>query len=449
MSDVLSARGMSWWQRNRLAATAPWFDALTAVLAIGYALPGVGYGNVSEKCANLLLLAALWMFARTDSRIRRSAPSWFLLAAILVPIASWALAHFTHPEWAERSPKVNRVTNWMLPVVVGFALGGNIRNTFVVWSAALAGLLAMPWFNGGFAQLLQGLGGARIDFKLHNAQHAAMYFAVALLGLISFLPRLLISASRRWLAFSLWSITTAFVALCIVLTQTRGVWLALLASLLVLAWMFALQLRRIHAWLTPALLLSFAALLLLLGQSQVVKSRVDSDSGTIMAALRGDLQNLPYDSPGIRLHTWADAVQWFAKRPLFGWGGNGRALVLEQTQRYPQWVRDITHHLHNSYLDTLVNYGMAGLVLLLSLWIWFVAAARTAFRHAAMPRDFYEFFIAFMVFWPIVNFFESYIYFSSGVFVFGLIGGGVLSRIWAYQLSCQPHPAGESHVRKS
>ncbi|MCD2449147.1 O-antigen ligase family protein [Methylicorpusculum oleiharenae] len=424
--------GISCWEPNRFDGGRRWLGFLGALTVLLYAFLGISALGFAGKLIYVLMLSSVVFFFTAPVEVRRSTVFVLLLVSVCVPLASWALSLLTHPELAEKSPKVNRVVNWLLPITVAFALGGHTRNTLLAWAAALLGLLVATWFGGGLKEILRGLDGYRVDFGLHNAQHTAMYFGVALLGLLNFLPRLMARQSSRWFIFPVWLALAVFMTTCVIIVQTRAVWLGLSVSLLVMAVMFAQSLRH-YRGLMLGLMIATASLLFLLGQSELVERRVESELKTFTSAFQGSLEQIPFDSSGIRLRSWVEAADWIEQRPIFGWGGKGRGLVMKQATSFPESVRQRFRHLHNSYLDTLVNFGAVGLLLLLGLWSWLTYASIAAYRRGVLPRDMLQFFISFMVFWATINFFESYVYFFSGTFVFALVAGGVLSHIWLYQ----------------
>jgi O-antigen ligase len=424
----------SLWEPNDLAALPRWADWTLAAVLLSYALLGVGFSTTAEKISVVLGLTATALFFRGRPALRRSPAFWLLGGALAIALASWGYAHLTDPAWAERSPRVHRVTNWLFPIAVAYALGGRTRNTLVMLGAALAGLLAGIVKGGGFGTIATGLAGTRVDFGLHNAQHAALYCGVALIGLAALLPRLLGLVqgrpARYWPLIALWLALVAGLGAGLAVTQTRAAWIGLFCALALLAWLARGQFRRHRGWLIATFVILGAGALLSLKQTNLLEQRFIPELETLTAKLSGHSEQMAFDSTGIRLRTWSDALDWVAAKPLLGWGGNGRSLVMEKTPGYPDWLRASTRHLHSAYVDTLVNYGVAGLALLLGLWGWLLAAAHRACRQGLLPPDLLHFFTAFMLYWAIVNGFESYIYFNSGNFVFAIVAGAVLTHIW-------------------
>lgn len=421
------------WQPGAWLDHRPWLGLLAGLTVVLHALLWFSFPAASKILSQLLVLLSAGLFFLAPASVRRSPGFWLLLAAIVVQLASWALSHLTHPQWADGSPKVDRLGNWMMLLAIALALGGSTRNVLLLWGAALTGLLLAPWLTGGgLAEIVLGLKGTRIDFDLHNAQHAAMYSGVALIGLLALLPGLLDRSRRNGWLLALWSAGFCFVGLMVVLTQTRAVWLGLLLAVAVLCWLWLRE--YLHGWQRWLPLLVLAAFLATLASSDLVQKRANKELTSINTVMEGDVADMPFDSPGVRLHSWLEATRWISQRPLLGWGGKGRNRVIQEAEHFPAALKKHTHHLHSSYMDTLVNFGLLGLLLLLSLWGWLLWAVWRAYGRHSLAPGMMQFFTAFMAYWLLVNGFESYMYFSSGIFVFGLIAGGVLSCVWRAEL---------------
>ena len=408
-----------------LDRAGPWLVAAYAGTAL--ALPGVG-----EGFKVLVLMAGFGGFFWLARGRRFAAPVKLLLAAALVALLSWGLSRLHHPQWAESSPKVHRLTHWFAFLAVAWLLAGRVRRVLLAWGAGLAGLLVAPWFTGrGGYDWFVGWHGERVDFGLHNAQHATLLFATGLLGLIALAGRCLGPGPWRLLRGLLWTLATLACAVAVVITQTRGVWLGLAVAVLVMLAAAGLALRRRlspgprRRWLTGALLAGVLGLVLAAACSPIVEQRLADERQAIAQLSRGQLEGVTGSVAG-RVVSWWAALPWIAERPLVGWGGNGRTLVLTHSPGLPGWIgEEGFRHLHNGYLDTLVNYGLAGLAVLAGLLVWLTREALRARRAGALPADFLLFYMAFLGFWLVVNLFESFLYFSSGDWVFTLVAGGV------------------------
>lgn len=415
-----------------------WLSGIGILALIVYATTRMTLSEIGKPAEAIFIYSGVAGWLVYGRQLRKSAVLWFLLASVAVPLISWELAHIHHPQLAESSTKVHRLIKWFIFIPVAFWLGGQTKKTFTIWGLALFGILLAPWLAGrGWAELKYGLMGNRVDFSLHNAQHAAMLYAVGVLGLISFSHRIFtLNNSGCWFKRLLWFL--AFMASCfgVIVTQTRGIWLGLCgSSLLFIIFYFKIFWRGPQkSFYKSAIILLVLTILTFISigtpLKKIVTNRLAVEDTAVMKVFQGEVSDLSYSSVGVRVHTWLEAWSWIKQRPLVGWGGNGNRLVIEQSEEFPEWVKKEFRHLHNSYLDLLVNFGALGGLLYLSLLGWLVVRGIGVWKSGHMPGDVLIFFLSFLLFWLVINCFESYMFFSSGNFVFGLICGGILTHIW-------------------
>ena len=143
-----------------------------------------------------------------------------------------------------------------------------------------------------------------------------------------------------------------------------------------------------------------------------------------------DFDDVPYSSFGIRLHSWIAASEFIKEKPIFGWGSNGKALVMEKTEWLPDWVQHSFGHLRNTYIQMLVNFGLAGLAFYLFIWVYMTKSLFKEIRKGTIKKDIGYFFMSFLCFWSIMNCFEAYQNFWTGVFYFTIFMTGIQAKIW-------------------
>ncbi|MCG7598279.1 O-antigen ligase family protein [Halomonas sp. McH1-25] len=384
-------------------------------------------------------LLALLVWGRT---LRNSAALWLLLAVILVQFVSWGLGYLHHPQWVADNPQIDRLAKLYIFIGVAWWLGGSTRRTLAIWSLALIGYFAALFIRGdGMAEFLRGVGGDRVDFDIRNAQHTAMYFGTGLLGLLAFARRSLALGSLAIVRRFAWALATIICLTGVIITQTRGVWLALIVAMPLMATLFSWWYLRFHPLkhARSVLIGSFLAVMTVgipaanFGY-EAIADRLEQERPTIESILAGDFSEIPYNSAGIRFHTWRAATEWIAERPLVGWGGAGRSLAIDETEWMPQWVKDQYGHLHNYFLELFVAYGLLGVGVFVALAFWVGRGTWLAWRGGVMPNDMALFGVSFFIYWVIVNQFESYNSFWTGVFVHNLVVGGLVTHYWRWQL---------------
>lgn len=428
------------WQRPDAwhCPTVLWvLGVATLLLYVGLRVLWPSVGSVAETSSALLGLLAVLAYGKG---LRSSGPLWLLLAALLVQCLSWWLGYLHHPQWVADNPQLDRLAKLFIFIAVAWWLGGSTRNTMWLWGlASLAYLVATLMLEGAFEDWLIGLGGTRVDFGIRNAQHSSMMFGVMLLGLVILAPRLLRAGNWRWLRGGLWLCVVLIALTAVLIGQTRAVWLALCLALpLVLITWLAYQWVHQGGVSLQALGLASVVALLLAGlvaaalHEPLVK-RLAEESVVTERILEGRFDEIPYTSVGNRINTWRAAVEWIAERPLVGWGGEGRSLVIEHTPWLPDHVKAEYGHLHNYFLEIWVAYGLLGVAVIAGLAWWVGQGCWRSWRAGVLPGDLTLFGMAFFVYWVVVNQFESYNSFWTGVYVHNLILGGLVTHIWRWQ----------------
>lgn len=394
-------------------------------------------GEPAETLMALLGLAAVLAWGRT---LRCSVALWLLLAAIAVQVLSWTLGYFHHPDWVADNPQVDRLAKLFIFIAVAWWLGGSTRNTLLLWGLALVGyLLASFLQGGGIEEWRRGLEGERVGFGIRNLQHGSMLFGVMLLGVVVFSRRIMAPGSWRACRIGAWSLAASLCVIGVLIGQTRAVWLGLALSLpaVPVIWWGAQRCRRDTRPGSRGPLIAAAAALAIavvagLAFKAPLMERLGTESDVVAQLLDGNLEEVPYTSIGIRIHTWRAAMDWIMERPLVGWGGEGRGLVIDHTSWLPDFVKTHFGHLHNFFLEIWVAYGALGLAIFAALAFWIGRGTWLAWREGIMPGDIALFGAAFFVYWSAVNQFESYNSFWTGVYVHNIVVGGLVTHIWRW-----------------
>ncbi|MDR2014145.1 MAG: O-antigen ligase family protein [Azoarcus sp.] len=280
--------------------------------------------------------------------------------------------------------------------------------------------------------------GKRLDFGLANAQHAGVIFSTALLAGVFFLPRTSsLPFKARMLVLPLLVGFILLMVFGVIATQTRAVWLGLALSVISLLLFCAVPLLtgrcsvhwRALAWVAATgvgILLAGSVMLYFMGGSVTQRLSAETiDTATIKEMAQ--LKTVKHSSVGIRIGSWSAAREWIAERPVFGWGGCEVSKLIKQSPHFDEDFKKEFKHLHNSYLETLVNVGSAAFICMIA--IAFLVAWRTimTWRQGQMPTDVFLFSCAFFLFWLTVNIFEPYIINAAGFFLNAVIGGFVCS----------------------
>lgn len=430
-------------RKDRAWACPQWLWLCGAFLTVAYASFQFLWPEAGQPAETLLAVLGLVAVLRYGAGLRATAPFWLLLAAVLVQALSWWLILRDVPEYAASNPRLDRLAKLFIFVAVAWWLGGNTRLTLAFWGLALGGFLLQTLFGGGgWEEWRAGLQGQRIEYGIRNAQHGAMLFGVAFLGLVILARRFWQPGRWQWAWRGMWCAITLLSLVGVLIGLTRAVWLGLLLAFSVA--LLVLLLRRRGAMQSQARPrlglrlglagLAVAGVLLVAGwafQDTVTQRLADEREVLSHMAERG-LEDVPYTSIGIRINTWQAGVDWGLERPWVGWGSEARSLVIQETPWLPTFVKQHFGHLHNFLLEVWVAYGLLGVAVILALAGWISWATFASWRGGVLPGDMALFGLAFFVYWAVVNQFESYNSFWTGVFVHNVVVGGLVTHYWRW-----------------
>ncbi len=215
-----------------------------------------------------------------------------------------------------------------------------------------------------------------------------------------------------WTRMLLWGLLLAIAAEGLVLSHSRGAWLAFLIAALFL-WLVPRESDRdAHAGrggrIAAPLVFGTLLVLLVVAHWDRVQGRLYTGTLAVMQILDGNLDKVKPSPISSRLRVWRYGFEEWQQSPWFGLGAstsrhhiatsNRPALMTEDQQ----WLS----HLHNTYLEILYQLGLVGLILLTAL-IWVLARGVVAEHRAGrIPRDLYRFLLATLIFVLVWNLFE-------------------------------------------
>ncbi|EOW6616061.1 O-antigen ligase family protein [Vibrio fluvialis] len=149
--------------------------------------------------------------------------------------------------------------------------------------------------------------------------------------------------------------------ICLVLTESRGVWLAFICASLVLSWgKFKLTFKKM---LVAGVVVS-AAMMLLSGS--FIEQRIEKTHYEIEQIQKGNMNT----SMGLRIQMWQAAVKLADGNWLLGLGNEHfeKLELLYKQNKVSKALYDYhPPHYHNQFIDSVVKSGLIGLVFLLLL----------------------------------------------------------------------------------
>jgi len=382
--------------------------------------------STSGANIGLALLAGAIMLRPAPVRGLRRDPLILLAAAstaYLLLRTVWAL--WEMPEI--RRFQISQAWAWLrlwLFLAVAWWVKGDLRQSGRLLLLALLGLLV-----GMALQLLTHphmvSSGVRTGFHLKIIAFG-LYSSTAILGLSVFAPRLLGRTELHpsfVLRVGLWLIALASLVQGLIMTQSRGAWLtaAVVIPPVTLACHWNPDGQRRRPWRLRVPLVGIALLgcgTLVAVNLRTVTARLADEREVFAAAWRGEFQAVPSVGFGVRVHTFRFGVTKWLERPIFGWGPGATEYLISHSGlpqlRHAQMVEgewrpgpNWLDHLHNTYLEVLVRFGLVGALLMVSTIGLLATGLWVAHREGRLPLDYCWFLtgtLGLMALWSLSDF---------------------------------------------
>lgn len=384
---------------------------------------------------NIMILTFLISAWGQRHRLKSDLMFRLLLLAFLIPWFLFGINALIDYETAIKYRSTNDLLKFFLFLPLAWWIGGSRAGAIRMLTIAFLGLMTAVALDPNLMQSLSMLwAGRRVDFDIYNAQHGAMFFGLVVLFCISYLSQQVQNglAVTRGNALLIFAGLVGLIGL--VGTQTRAAFLGLLVASFVALVQGVRQGnlfgRNQLSKTKGVLVLALVAGLLAWPVKEFLHARIAADNTSFYALLAGNLEELPFSSVGIRVHSWVEALKWIAERPITGWGQEARSDVIQLSESFPDDIKaEGFGHLHNGYLEILLGFGAVGFVFLCVLWVALLKRIRLG-----ASNDLYAFALYSSIFFLVFNMFESFFIYSSGEFAMALFMAGGYSQYLAKSL---------------
>lgn len=371
------------------------------------------------RTAEVIILFSIYViFKRSDYKIFNDSLFRIALLSILVIISSWVNISIIDPKLAAKVPDLRYFLRLFLFIPIAYWLGGNIRNINIILLASATAIILSTFTRGdGLSEWLIGLHGERVDFKIINAQHTTFFMALILLGTITYyIPTIIkswgkLSHTKKAVHTITILILSSLSFVGALISQTRGIWLALSISLLVIAVPYTFKFKQMKKKrIIATILIGIPVLttaILYSPLERIFYQRISMENNVFSQFISNGVDNLPYSSIGIRLHSWNEALKWIETRPIIGSGELAKSAVI-QNSNFPEEIKHNFRHLHNYYLETIVCYGFVGLFLLILVYIILSKKIISLWKQYRELSNLALYCMCAMVLFIFANLFESY-----------------------------------------
>lgn len=402
------------------------YDNLSFFISLLYASCIIPFTYLDSEFKNALIFGILPIILLNFSTFRRSVIFKLLIIALAIQLVSWLYSFHTIPEFAISHPEMQRLTSLFTFIFISIALKGQPKriNTILLVTA-LSFVLTILYVSFHTHELIKGLSGYRVDFGMHNAQYTGMISAVSIFISVYLLANVKpLKKHYQAILYLTISLVLSISFIVLLITQTRQVWLGFIVVLffspIIVAYIFKFN-KKLVATIYLSIFISIS--LLFSTNLDFVKKRVLSESQVIENIASGEFDNIPMTSIGIRVNSWLLSIEWIKSSPVIGSSTTAIPLVLRTSEKFNRPELKRYGHLHNYFIETLVAYGAIGLLFIV---IYFLHISKSILNSSDNKEK--TLFIAFIIFWLIINNFESYSSKDLGLFIQTVIFGALYSK---------------------
>ena len=332
-------------------------QSLALHIAFWCACASVVTDIVSIAACQILLGAAVLAFLVSRTRLRMPPVGWPALTFFGLTVISWAASR----EWHDGRPQIKKFYVWLLLFVLYQVVRKADQARWLFWSCAVAGAINAAWALRQYILKYQNAARLHRDFyemyvgdRIKGYQSHWMTFSgVEMIVMLMLAALLLYVPIKKW-APAYWA-SGVLMMTTIILSGTRGVWVATAIAGMYLIW----------TWRPKLVILVPVALVGIYFISPVnIQRRVES-------IYRPDKK---VDSNEFRTVTRRTGLEMMKAHPLLGVGPE---MVGRNFTRYlPADITDplppgYYQHLHNIYIHYGAERGIPALLALL----WFFARA--------------------------------------------------------------------------
>ncbi len=331
----------------------------------------------------LLLLAALLDWRHSVAVLRTFYGRIFIAFVVLALLsAAWASQTFGYAgsQFEQAGDYIQMSLFWL----AGWAIYRQKIRLERVFAVVVVGMLLSLIIHFPYGQIEALLvAGDRFRIGSIHPIQLGTYLAVLSVGLVVALSRLLTGSERsthHWLLAGLMLAVLAVFLTALMMTWSRGAWLAFVVGVVFVGLFKLLQLlRRGRMGLRNVALLagalSVAVLLVTALGTEKITQRLTAESHIYERILAGEIKDMPKTSVGWRVHMQVFAWQRFWERPLLGWGPYTKQVIDNSDLGLP-WG-----HLHNSYWEVLLRFGLVGGALFAAGIGWLVRGLWLSYRR--------------------------------------------------------------------
>ncbi|MUK65352.1 O-antigen polymerase [Aliivibrio fischeri] len=405
------------------------FETFMFINILGYALFKISYRPLGDIFQSFIVLGfLLFLFCDFKKAIKDKAVICLFLS-ILLTCLSWINSTFQIPHLAKDSPNIGILADLFFFIFIAYWLKGSINKVRTLWLFYAIGvfLTALTHSNDILADIMNGIAGQRIDFNYVNANHLGALSGIILL--VSTYYAFKLKPIKHKILLTLFILVPSL--FIVTVTQGRQIWLAILITSISTPILTSIISKKINIKSLIIILSTLIIATYLASNTKIIENRLHNENDIIPIILSGDMNNIPYSSMGIRIHFWSEAMSWIKKYPLLGTGEDTRNLVIKESTHIPQEIKMEFSHLHNGHIELIASYGLLGF----SLFLYIYSLIMYSSKFYKENNEVLIISTMFILFFVIINCFESFFFFKTGEYMINIIFGGIYTFYLTHNLS--------------
>jgi len=401
-----------------------YYSSIMLFNILAYAFIDIQFHRVGSIFLAFIIIGTIPILIFHRKKILRNYIFIIFILILLLEVASWINSLIYLSEYAHDTPRLDRLGKLFIFFFISYWLQGSKNNVIALWSAFALGFLFTVITNIDINTLINfSTTLHRANFQIKNSQWDSMLSATSLI--VSFFIFYITSKSSTNIKIKIPLLLTISIFILIfsyfvLITQSRQVWLALIAVVFMGPIIYIAIQKTINIKIIIFISIVIVGLFFILSNSKIIQKRVSTDQKTISKILK-DNKDIEMSSIGIRVNSWLEAKEWIIRHPFIGLDSSAIAEVIQQSKIFNENMKKQFGHLHNFFIETLVAFGILGLLLIISVYYLVIKSI----WHSSLPegrkKEYVFFAIIFTLFWFIINNFESFNSRTIGIFTHNII----------------------------
>ena len=353
----------------------------------------------------LVLISMILRWKKVFTELKGDPLAWtsiFFLGFIWI-----SSAYHAHIFPGTSSSQWNSAIEWsriIFFIALAWVISGQTRQIYISLTLTFVGFILKMFIDLDLQNIELALNGGRTGFS----------YPINQLGVIAAtLLTIMVASTSQYINhyrnkknnifyISSWIVILVLIFQLLVITQSRGAWLAAGISTSVIIFISLSKgcTNKRYLLITAATIAAVA-----LANASIIKDRLSAEKKTIISITTSSNDAIPVDgSAGYRYHMISYALKRWSERPLIGWGPGTMITQHFMADEFTSEIDQLqasklsTHtHLHNSYVTVLAQLGVVGAAYFIVLLYFSVHTPLKAYRSNKVNLNFLSLLYAILI----------------------------------------------------